>query len=106
MDAAELDRIEGAQACLSRVRAESSGTEIPSLAGELMHHLDMLLRVVTGSALCRVNWTTWRWPSLRGPETLACVREDDGQRTATTMDSDIAFHGRSIPGSGLHSHLT
>jgi hypothetical protein len=48
MDAADLDRIEGAQACLLRVRAESSGTEIPSVAAELMHHLDMLLRVVTG----------------------------------------------------------
>jgi hypothetical protein len=48
MDAADLDRIECAQACLCRVRAESSGIEIPNLAGELMHHLDMLLRVVTG----------------------------------------------------------
>jgi hypothetical protein len=48
MDAVDLDRIDCAQACLWRVRAESSETEIPSLVGELMHHLDMLLRVVTG----------------------------------------------------------
>jgi hypothetical protein len=48
MDAADLDRIESAQACLSRARAESSETEIPGLVGELMNHLDMLLRVVTG----------------------------------------------------------
>jgi hypothetical protein len=39
-----------------------------------------------------VNWTTWRWPSLRGSEFLACAYEDDGQRMVTTVESDIAFH--------------
>jgi hypothetical protein len=48
MDAADIDRIERAQVCLRRARAESSKAGMPGLAGELMHHLDMVLRVVTG----------------------------------------------------------
>jgi len=47
MDAADIDRIERAQACLWRARAESSKADMPGLTGELMHHLDMVLRVVT-----------------------------------------------------------
>jgi hypothetical protein len=47
MDAADIDRVERAQACLWRARAESSETGMPGLASELMHHLDMVLRVVT-----------------------------------------------------------
>jgi hypothetical protein len=48
MDAVDIDRIEHAQACLWRARAECSQADMPSLARELMHHLDMVLRVVTG----------------------------------------------------------
>jgi hypothetical protein len=48
MDAADIDRIERAQACLRRARVECSQADISSLAGELFHHLDMVLRVVTG----------------------------------------------------------
>jgi hypothetical protein len=47
MDAADIDRIEHAQACLWRARAEHQA-DMPSLAGELIYHLDMVLRVVTG----------------------------------------------------------
>jgi hypothetical protein len=48
MDAADIDRVERAQACLQQARAKSTDADMSSLAGELMHHLDMLLRVVTG----------------------------------------------------------
>jgi hypothetical protein len=47
MDAADVDRIERAQACLQRARAESNEVGISSLTAELTHHLDMVLRVVT-----------------------------------------------------------
>ena len=48
MDAADIDEIEHAQACLRRVRAEPSEADLSNHAGELMHHLDMVLRIVTG----------------------------------------------------------
>jgi hypothetical protein len=48
MDAIDIDRIEHAQACLRRARAKSSEPDVSNHAGELMHHLDMVLRVVTG----------------------------------------------------------
>jgi hypothetical protein len=48
MDAVDIDRIERAQVCLRRARAESSEAGVSSLARELMHHLDMMLRVITG----------------------------------------------------------
>jgi hypothetical protein len=47
MEAAYIDRIDRAQECLWRARAEYSEADMPGLAGELMHHLDMVLRVVT-----------------------------------------------------------
>jgi hypothetical protein len=47
MDAADIDRIEDAQACLRRARAEYIEADLPDLTGELMLHLDMVLRVVT-----------------------------------------------------------
>jgi hypothetical protein len=47
MDAADIDRIERAQASLQRARAESSKASTSSLASELMYHLDMVLRVIT-----------------------------------------------------------
>jgi hypothetical protein len=48
IDAADIDRIECAQACLLRARVESSEASTSSLARELMYHLDMVLRVITG----------------------------------------------------------
>jgi hypothetical protein len=48
MDAADIDRIERAQVCLRQARTEPSETGVSSLAHELMHHLDMMLRVITG----------------------------------------------------------
>jgi hypothetical protein len=47
MDAADIDRIECAQACLMRARAESSEASTSSLASELTYHLDIVLRVIT-----------------------------------------------------------
>jgi hypothetical protein len=51
MDAVDIDLIERAQECLGRAQAERSGTSVSSLAGELMHHLDMMLRVITSVRL-------------------------------------------------------
>lgn len=51
MDAVDIDRIERAQVCLMQARAECSEAGVPSLANELMHHLDMLLRVITSVRL-------------------------------------------------------
>jgi hypothetical protein len=48
MDAADIDRIECAQACLQRARTESSDANSSGVAGELTYHLDMVLRVITG----------------------------------------------------------
>jgi hypothetical protein len=48
IDAADFDRIERAQTCLQRARAGTSEAGDPGLAGELTHHLDMVLRVITG----------------------------------------------------------
>ncbi len=48
MDTADIDRIEHAQACLWRARAEPNQADLPSLASELIYHLDMVLRIVTG----------------------------------------------------------
>jgi hypothetical protein len=48
MDTADIDRIESAQECLRRARAECSQADMSSLSRELMLHLDMVLRVVTG----------------------------------------------------------
>jgi hypothetical protein len=45
MDTADIDLIDDAQACLCRARAGSGETGMSSLASELMHHLDMVLRV-------------------------------------------------------------
>lgn len=51
MDAVDIDRIERAQVCLQRARDEASQRGISSLASELMHHLDMMLSVITGVRL-------------------------------------------------------
>ena len=51
MDAADIDRVERAQACLRRAQAECSEVGVLGLADELMHHLDMMLRVITGVRL-------------------------------------------------------
>jgi hypothetical protein len=51
MDAVDTDRIERAQICLLRARAECSEAGVSSLANELMHHLDMMLRVITSVRL-------------------------------------------------------
>ena len=47
MDATDIERIGLAQACLRGARAESSQADTARHAGELMHHLDMMLRIVT-----------------------------------------------------------
>jgi hypothetical protein len=47
----DIDRIERAQACLRRARAGCSEAGASSLADELMHHLEMLLRVITSVRL-------------------------------------------------------
>lgn len=47
MDAVDVDGIDRAQACLRRARAECIEVGVSSLANELMHHLDMMLRVIT-----------------------------------------------------------
>ena len=47
MDAADIDRVDRAQVCLLRARAESSEASMSSLTSELMYHLDMVLRVIT-----------------------------------------------------------
>jgi hypothetical protein len=47
MDAVDNDRIERAQVCLRRARAESSEADVPSLVGELTHHLEVVLSVIT-----------------------------------------------------------
>jgi hypothetical protein len=47
IDATDIDRIDRAQACLRRIMGESSKSDIPDVARELMYHLDMALRVVT-----------------------------------------------------------
>jgi hypothetical protein len=47
MDAVDIDRIERAQVCLRRARDESGEGNTSSLASELMHHLDVVLSVVT-----------------------------------------------------------
>jgi hypothetical protein len=51
MDAADIDRIEHAQVCLRRARAECGEAGVSSLVTELMHHLDMMLRVITSIRL-------------------------------------------------------
>lgn len=51
MDATDIDRIEHAQACFRRVRAESGNADISRHAGELMHHLEMMLSVITSIRL-------------------------------------------------------
>jgi hypothetical protein len=51
MDAVDIDWIERAQVCLLRARAECSEAGVSSLANELMHHLDMMLRVITSVRL-------------------------------------------------------
>jgi hypothetical protein len=48
MDATDIERVECARVCLQRARAESSEADLSSFASELMHHLDMMLRVITG----------------------------------------------------------
>jgi hypothetical protein len=47
MDAIDIARIERAQVCLRRARAEYSEADASSLADELIHHLDMMLRLIT-----------------------------------------------------------
>lgn len=51
MDAVDIDRIERAQMCLRLARAECIEVGVSSLANELMHHLDMMLRVITSVRL-------------------------------------------------------
>jgi hypothetical protein len=51
MDAVDIDRIERAQVCLRRARAEYGGASVSSLASELMHHLDVMLSVITSIRL-------------------------------------------------------
>lgn len=51
MDDTDIERIELAQDCLHRARAESNEADIATHAGELMHHLDMMLRTVTSIQL-------------------------------------------------------
>lgn len=51
MDAIDIDRIERAQACLRRTRMECSEAGASSLVNELMHHLEMMLRVTTSVRL-------------------------------------------------------
>jgi hypothetical protein len=51
MDALDIDLIERAQDCLGRAQAECSEVGVPSLASELMHHLDMVFRVITSIRL-------------------------------------------------------
>jgi hypothetical protein len=51
MDAVDIDRIERAQECLGRVQAQCSEVGVSSLADELIHHLDMMLRVITSVRL-------------------------------------------------------
>lgn len=51
MDAVDIDLIDRAQECLGRAQAECSEVGVPSLASELMHHLDMMLRVITSLRL-------------------------------------------------------
>jgi hypothetical protein len=92
MDAVDLDRIERAQACLWQVRAEYSGIKIPSLVGELTHHLDMLLRVVTGIRVMSGELDHVELAVTPRPRVPTCVYEDDGQRTVMTVESDIAAH--------------
>jgi hypothetical protein len=47
MDAADIEQIDRAQACLLRARVESSEASTSSFTSELMYHLDMTLRVLT-----------------------------------------------------------
>jgi hypothetical protein len=51
MDAADIDLIERAQVCLLRARTESSEAGVSSLASELMHHLEVVLSVITSIRL-------------------------------------------------------
>jgi hypothetical protein len=48
MDAVDIDRIDRAQACLLQARAECSEATTTTLATELIYHLDMMIRVITG----------------------------------------------------------
>jgi hypothetical protein len=51
MDAVDIDRIERAQVCLERARAERGEAGVSGLADELMRHLDMMLRLITSVRL-------------------------------------------------------
>ena len=51
MDAREIARIEDAQACLRRARAEAGHADVSGHAGELMHHLEIVLSVITSIRL-------------------------------------------------------
>jgi hypothetical protein len=99
VNAADIDRIERAQVCLQRARAESSEVDKVGLAGELTHHLDMVLRVVTGirvmaGELDDVQLAVNCSPGIVLPHSriLPSAHNDEGQRTVMTVESDIAFH--------------
>lgn len=47
MDAADIEGIVRAQTCLQWARAESCEGDAPTVASELMYHLDIVLRVIT-----------------------------------------------------------
>jgi hypothetical protein len=75
------------------------------ITGELMHHLDMVLRVVTSVRIMSGELddvslaVSPRARAMSARSSEPCrVHEDDGQRTVTTVESDIALHEWSIPG--------
>ena len=93
MDPLDIARVHRAEAFLLRACAEFDGADAPSLTGELMYHLEMMLRVATRPGIMSgdlAHFAVTPGSAHRVIENLVRLYEDDGQRTVTTTESDSA----------------
>jgi hypothetical protein len=93
MNTVDIARIHRAEAFLLRACEEFNEADAPSLAAELMYHLEMMLRVVDRIGIMSgevAGFTVTPGSALRVLDTLIRLYEDDGQRTVTITESDSA----------------